>query len=50
MLDNDFYIIGGCRDNYELLGDVFKVDLSKLLEQGQTEGLKWEWLTAEARL
>lgn len=32
MLGNQFYVIGGCRDNYELLGDIFKVDLSRLFE------------------
>ena len=31
LIDSDFYVIGGCNDNYSLLGDVHKLSLRPML-------------------
>jgi hypothetical protein len=36
------YVIGGCYGNYLLLGDIYKVDLSPLLQKNEQSGFKWE--------
>jgi N-acetylneuraminic acid mutarotase len=35
-------VIGGCRDNYELIGDIHRVDLKALFEAEKTTGFVWE--------
>lgn len=32
LIGNYFYVIGGCKDNYELLGDIHRTNLSGLFE------------------
>lgn len=32
LVGSDFYILGGCKDNYDLLGDLYKMSLLPLLE------------------
>lgn len=38
LINNEMFIIGGCYGNYLLLGDIYKVDLSPLLQKHQHSG------------
>ena len=39
------YIIGGCTGyNYDMLGDIYRVDLERLIKDGKNNGFVWECL------
>lgn len=41
LIDSHLYIIGGCRDDYQLKGEIHRVDLSKLFTEGATSNFHW---------
>ena len=41
IIGTDFYVVGGCRDDYEQIGDMYRLSLG-CLEDRQMEGWKWE--------
>lgn len=50
LVNGVYYIIGGCTGNYQLLADMYRVDLSNLFEKGETTGFTWECVTNGHRL
>lgn len=42
LINNKFYVIGGCYGKYKSLGDVYEMDLSELLEKGNASSLHWK--------
>ena len=41
LVGNDFYVIAGCYAKYRSLGDVWKIDLTTLIQTGETNNLEW---------
>lgn len=41
LLGNEFYVIAGCHSKYRCLSDVYCLDLTPLLQTGNTQDLKW---------
>jgi hypothetical protein len=41
LIGNEFFIIAGCHSKYRCLSDVYSLDLTPMLETGNTDGLKW---------
>ena len=42
LLNGYFYVIAGCHDKYRSMGDIWRIDLSRLLEEGTVEDMEWE--------
>lgn len=42
FIGHEFYVIAGCYAKYRSLGDVWKIDLTSLLETDKTDGLEWQ--------
>ena len=40
-IGNQFFIIGGCHGKYRCLSDIYSLDLTPLLENGDIENLVW---------
>ena len=41
------YLFGGCEGKYNCLGDLYRLDLGKLFEKGEFEGLEWRQIKIE---
>ena len=42
IVDNQFFVIAGCHSKYRCLKDVYSLDLTPLLKQGNIFNLKWK--------
>ena len=42
LVGNKIYVSGGCHGKYSCLGDLYCLDISKLVEEEKVSGLKWE--------
>lgn len=42
VFNNEFYVLAGCYSKYRCLNDVWKVNLTSLLQTGTTNQLEWE--------
>lgn len=42
LVGNQFFVIAGCYLKYRPLSDIFSIDLTNLVKNGSTEGLKWK--------
>ncbi|MCB0369687.1 MAG: hypothetical protein KDD45_09660 [Bdellovibrionales bacterium] len=41
LVGDKIYVLGGCHDKYNCLGDLHALDLSKLIETDKVSSLKW---------
>lgn len=41
IIDNEMFVVAGCHGKYRCLSDVFSLDLTSLLETGNTKELRW---------
>ncbi len=42
VIGNQFFVIGGCHGKYRCLSDVYSLDLTPLLRDGDIERLEWK--------
>jgi hypothetical protein len=49
LVGSHFYVLGGCTGNYQLLGDIHRVDLSRLFEENAFSDFSWECVNRKSK-
>jgi hypothetical protein len=50
LVGNYLYIMGGCTGNFQLLGDMYRVNLASLFERQCFENFNWELVVRKDKL